>query len=243
MCTVTFVNAGNKIFLTSNRDEKYRRKPAVAPEAYSFPNGKIIYPKDADAGGTWFAAHENGNVIVLLNGAFVKHKPAPPYRHSRGLVILKLLQRYDVIEQFNKIDLENIEPFTLVIWYEGKLYESRWDGENKFLTEKDNMESHIWSSATLYDNDIVSKREEWFAEWLRENKLPIQDDIFHFHQFTGDGDRHNDLLMNRDGEVATVSITGVELSKDNALVKYLDLLQHKVYNEHIPLLKTITVNS
>jgi uncharacterized protein with NRDE domain len=243
MCTVTFVNAGNKIFLTSNRDEKHRRKPAIAPEAYSFPNGKIIYPKDADAGGTWFAAHENGNVIVLLNGAFVKHDPAPPYRHSRGLVILKLLQHDDVIDQLNKIDLENIEPFTLVIWYEGKLYESRWDGRHKFLTEKDNSESHIWSSATLYDDDIVSKREKWFAVWLRENKLPIQDDILHFHQFTGDGDKHNDLMMNRDGEVATVSITGIELSKDNALVKYLDLLQHKVYKEPIPLLKTAAFNS
>jgi uncharacterized protein with NRDE domain len=242
MCTVTFVNAGNKIFLTSNRDEKQRRKPAIAPEAYSFPNGKIIYPKDADAGGTWFAAHENGNVIVLLNGAFVKHEPAPPYRHSRGLVILKLMQHDNVVEQFDKINLENIEPFTLIIWFEEKLYESRWDGNNKFLAEKDKTKSHIWSSATLYNSEIVRKREDWFTDWLQQNKRPLQNDIFHFHQFTGDGDKNNDLLMNRDGEVATVSITGVELSKDNALVKYLDLPQHKVYNEHIPLLKTATAN-
>jgi hypothetical protein len=242
MCTVTFINTGGKIFLTSNRDEKHRRKPAIAPEAYSFINGKIIYPKDADAGGTWFAAHENGNVIILLNGAFVKHDSAPPYRHSRGLIILKLLQHNDVIEQFNKIDLENIEPFTLVIWFDGKLYECRWDGSDKFFTEKDNSVSHIWSSATLYDDNIVYKRKKWFAEWLSKNKLPVQDDIFHFHQFTGDGDKHNDLLMNRDGEVFTVSITGVEISKDTAFVKYLDLLQHKVYTEQIYLLKTAVVN-
>lgn len=243
MCTVTFVTAGDKIFLTSNRDEKYRRKPAIAPETYSFTNGNIIYPKDADAGGTWFAIHENGNVIVLLNGAFVKHDPLPPYRHSRGLVILKLLQHNDVIEEFNKIDLENIEPFTLVIWCDGKLYESRWDGHNKFLIEKDSTVSHIWSSATLYDRETVCKREEWFAAWLCENKLPVPDDIFHFHQFTGDGDKHNDLLMNRDGEVCTVSITGVELNSDTALVKYLDLVQHKEYNMHMSLLKIVSVNS
>lgn len=243
MCTVTFVNAGDKIFLASNRDEKYRRKPAIAPEAYSFGNGNIIYPKDADAGGTWFAIHENGNIIVLLNGAFVKHDPVPPYRHSRGLVILKLLQHSDVIGELNKIDLDNIEPFTLVIWCDGKLYESRWDGSNKFLAEKDSMTSHIWSSVTLYDGETVSKREEWFADWLRENKLPVLDDIFHFHQFTGDGDKHNDLLMNRDGEIFTVSITGVELAGDTAIVKYLDLVQHNVYNEHISLLKTVSVNS
>ncbi len=243
MCTVTFVNAGDKIFLTSNRDEKHRRKQAIAPKVYSFANGNIIYPKDTDAGGTWFAVHENGNVIVLLNGAFVKHDPLPPYRHSRGLVILKLLQHNDVIEEFNKIHLENIEPFTLVIWCDGKLYESRWDGSNKFLAEKDNTASHIWSSATLYDSETVSKREEWFAAWLRENKLPVPDDIFNFHQFTGDGDKHNDLLMNRDGEVSTVSITGVELSGDTALVKYFDLVQDKVFSEHISFLKTVSVNS
>ena len=31
--------------------------------------------------------------------------------------------------------------------------------------------------------------------------------FFNFHRFTGDGDRHNDLMMNRDGKVGTVSIT------------------------------------
>jgi uncharacterized protein with NRDE domain len=243
MCTVTFINAGNSIFLTSNRDEKYRRKPAIAPEVYSFPNGNIIYPKDADAGGTWFAVHQNGNVIVLLNGAFVKHDPTPPYRHSRGLVILKLLQHDNAIEQFTKIDLASIEPFTLIIWYNEKLYECRWDGKNKFVMEKDKTASHMWSSATLYNKEIVSKREEWFARWLQQNKLLAQGDIFHFHQFTGDGDKQNDLLMNRDGEVATVSITGVELSQSAAVVKYLDLIHHNVYTEHISLLKAVALHS
>jgi hypothetical protein len=31
---------------------------------------RITYPKDADAGGTWIAKHENGNAVVLLNGGF-----------------------------------------------------------------------------------------------------------------------------------------------------------------------------
>ncbi|MEJ0104485.1 MAG: hypothetical protein WDO19_18810 [Bacteroidota bacterium] len=39
---------------------------------------KSNFPKDGNAGGTWFAVHENGNVIVLLNGGFKFHESAPP---------------------------------------------------------------------------------------------------------------------------------------------------------------------
>ncbi|MEJ0104483.1 MAG: hypothetical protein WDO19_18800 [Bacteroidota bacterium] len=48
-----------------------------------------------------------------------------------------------------------------------------------------------------------------------------------FHQFTGDGDNHNDLAMNRDGKVFTVSITGVEIADQKAMMTYLDLLNNK----------------
>ena len=84
MCTVTYIPTKEHVYLTSNRDEKNWRTDALAPEVYEFSSGKIIYPKDGDAGGTWIAAHENGNVVVFLNGGFVAHTPAPPYRKSRG---------------------------------------------------------------------------------------------------------------------------------------------------------------
>src|ERR1044071_9417826 len=110
MCTVTFIPAGDKIYLTSNRDEKYWRSEALAPAAYQFPSGKILFPKDGDAGGTWMAVHENGNAIVFLNGGFTSHTPQPPYRKSRGLILLDLIESTAAYNSFLAINLNNIEP-------------------------------------------------------------------------------------------------------------------------------------
>src|SRR3982751_4082457 len=112
MCTVTYIPANGKIFLTSNRDEKSRRFPAVPPQAYDFLSGRIYFPKDTNAGGTWIAVHENGNALVLLNGGFTFHESKPPYRLSRGLILLDLLQHESPFDYFRSINLDEIEPFT-----------------------------------------------------------------------------------------------------------------------------------
>ena len=48
-------------------------------------------------------------------------------------------------------------------------------------------------------------------------------EIIQFHLSAGDGDTNNDLCMNRDGKMLTVSITAMEISKDKSIMKYLDL--------------------
>ncbi len=55
------------------------------------------------------------------------------------------------------------------------------------------------------------------------NPEPDGNAIMHFHQFTGDGDKHNDLLMDRDGAVGTVSVTQLQLQAGGATMQYLDL--------------------
>src|SRR5690606_29868760 len=160
--------------------------------------GNILFPKDRDAGGTWAAIHENGNTIIFLNGGFVRHEPQPPYRKSRGLVLLDLIDSPSPTETFHKLNLDQIEPFTAVIVESGSLFECRWDGNNARTAIKDNRVPHIWSSVTLYDDQVIAKREHWYRQWLQQIPEPGQEDIFHFHQFTGDGDGHNDLRMNRD---------------------------------------------
>src|SRR5690348_8239035 len=116
MCTVTYIPGRGKIFLTSNRDEKSLRRQAVAPKQYTHNGKRLVYPKDADAGGTWIAMHENGNAAILLNGEFMNHIPAPPYRRSRGLIFLDVITHEMPVRNFLKIDLDNIEPFTLVMF-------------------------------------------------------------------------------------------------------------------------------
>ena len=241
MCTVTFIPVKEKIFITSNRDEKQCRLSAIPPSVYRFSSGKILFPKDSNAGGSWFAVHENGNAIVLLNGGWEKHEPRLAYKKSRGLVLLDLIDSEKPFHRFLKYDLENIEPFTAIIWENGYLYEARWDGIQKYPDQLNGKLAHIWSSVTLYDEDARDRRKSWFARWLQENPEPMRDAILHFHQFSGEGDPQNDLMMNRNDIVFTVSITSVALAEGNASMKYISRgdQQSSLYN--IALHKPIPV--
>lgn len=230
MCTVTYIPLNKKAFFTSNRDEKSWRNPAVPPQAYPSLTGKIFYPKDANAGGTWVAIHENGNVIVLLNGAFTFHDSNPPYRKSRGLILLDLLEQESPVHFFHTINLEGIEPFTLVLWQGKELFECLWDGKKIYSNRIDESVPHIWSSVTLYNEEITAKRKGWFEDWLKSRDQFSLEEILHFHQFTGDGDLYNNLTMNRDGKIFTFSITAIELGDTNAQITYLDLPENKTYH-------------
>lgn len=233
MCTVTITPVREKFFITSNRDEKNLRKTAVPPAVYEFESGKIIFPKDGNAGGSWIAMHENGNAAVLMNGAFEKHISQPPYRLSRGKIFLHVIASENPVRRFDRLNLERIEPFTLVIIEKGDLYECRWDGTKKYCRQLRNYRSYIWSSATLYDEETVRKREQWFGAFLNKNPVPTQEDILHFHQFSGDGDKNNDLQMERTGLYSTVSITSILLTADRGSMKYLDLKDGKLYERKI----------
>lgn len=239
MCTVTFIPSGDKIFITSNRDEKHWRSSAIVPTVYAGETGRLLYPKDGDAGGTWIAAHENGNAIVFLNGGFIRHTPEPPYRKSRGLILLDLINSPNPVMAFTTMPLHQIEPFTAVLWNAGQLFECRWDGEQKYTTRLSVSQPHIWSSATLYDEAVVEKRKSWFRKWLQQHQQPSPDDILHFHQFTGDGDAHNDLRMNRNGQVFTVSVTLMALTDETTQMHYLDLKNNTTFKQQLTVEKSM----
>jgi len=233
MCTVTYIPTKDGIFLTSNRDEKSWREPAIPPKAYPFESGSILFPKDANAGGTWIAAHENGNAIVFLNGAFESHTSAPPYKKSRGIVLLDLINSNSPFNSFHTVNLNNIEPFTAIIFDQGYLYECRWDGLQKHRETLNQEDRHIWSSSTLYDLQVREKRKGWFDEWLKKTPQIALNDILQFHRFTGDGDRNNDLMMDRDGKVGTVSITSLHLAGQKISMHYLDVQTNERYTHDL----------
>ena len=227
MCTVTYIPLQNKVLLTSNRDEKGTREKALQPGITSYGNKKLLFPKDAQAGGTWIAASDAGSIMVLLNGGFIKHEPAAQYRKSRGLIFLDILTEEKAIPAFKKIHLLGIEPFTLVIWEDDKLFECRWSGEEKYIREMDATKPHIWSSVTLYTSDIIHKREQWFNEWLTKYPQPTVSDILSFHLFGGEGDKENDIRMNRNNTMFTVSVTSVECNRNKAVMHYEDLVSRQ----------------
>jgi hypothetical protein len=224
MCTVSFVPVKDRFIFTSSRDEKLTRKKAITPVAQRQGEYYLIYPKDGDAGGTWIVMKENGDCAVLLNGAFLPHKANPPYRRSRGLILLDIIGETRPSQFLVKINLKGIEPFTLILMDSGSLYEFRWDGNERYCKQLSIHRPHIWSSATLYDGLVIKKREQWFAAFLNACPNPTQQDVLNFHRFSGDGDKANDLLMKRENVYSTVSITSLFLTAERGSMKYLDVL-------------------
>lgn len=228
MCTITYLPLSRSSFiLTSNRDEGHFRKIALPPEKYKVHNTDVYFPKDMDAYGTWFAAAEKKFTVCIMNGAFVPHEHRPPYRISRGIMLLDFFLYNNVHDFISQYKFEGIEPFTLLIFEQSPatcIHEIRWNEKQIYLATKDATVPLIWSSAQLYSKEVIQQREEWFAAWLQVNKKFTMDRIINFHKTGGTGDSNTNLLMNRDGKVFTVSITSVKRGEKESLMRYEDLI-------------------
>ena len=230
MCTVTFLPKGpSSYILTSNRDETPKRA-ADHPAMYERYGHQLFFPKDPLAGGTWIVTDKQRFTLCLLNGAFVNHKRTPPYRLSRGQMVLEFF-KYANVEQFlEDYNFEGIEPFTLVMVETAdsiQLTELVWDGESPHIRRLDANEAYIWSSATLYPKEIASQRAGWFEEWLASHNDFEQQQIMDFHRSGGRGDLWNNFVMKRGDNLQTVSITSIQKTEDFHMV-YDDLMSESL---------------
>jgi len=222
MCTVSFIPVKNGFYFTTNRDEKESRKPAIKPARHIFNNHELFYPKDSDACGTWVAMKNNTDAAILLNGAFKNHSPDYPYRQSRGIILLELFSTDNPSVTFKKIYLDKIEPFTLILFENDRLYEIRWDGSKKHFKELD-LKPQTWCSVTLYNEASIKIKEDLFNVFIKSNPAPSLNDILQFHKkadfakFQIEQSGNNNILY------STVSITNIHINNQRAQMYYSDL--------------------
>lgn len=235
MCTVTYVPQADRGFiLTSNRDEAPHRSPKNITQTQLFQQD-MLFPRDEGAGGTWIATSDKNRVVCLLNGAFVKHQHHPPYQKSRGLMVLEAFE-YQRLADFTKnYDFCNMEPFTFILCEGEELLELRWDGSQKYIKELNHQSMHIWASATLYSPEVQQKRVKWFEAWQDKHLEYHPDKILDFHRTAGDGDPWNDVIMNRNGIVQTVSITQIINNGAEIRMHYHDLVNDNLKQAKITL--------
>lgn len=229
MCTVSYIPLDTGIVLTSNRDENALRPAALAPQVELTDGLALTYPKDPISGGSWIAATCNGDVAVLLNGAFENHKKKSQYGTSRGAILLAIIQSCQPVQRFRDLDLSEVENFTLLLIANAKLFECRWDGQQKHLLIKDEKEPHIWSSVTLYNELAQANRSKWFMDWVKSEAPLNQMKIIDFHRYAGGNDRENGLVIARENGISTLSITSVELTQKHTHLRYYDLKNEKNY--------------
>ncbi|MAP79776.1 MAG: hypothetical protein CL526_01685 [Aequorivita sp.] len=224
MCTVTFIpqNATN-FTLTSNRDEAPGRETKM-PQIYTEDGIKLMYPKDAVAGGTWIGVSDKNRIVTLMNGGFKPHKRQPYYRKSRGLVVKDLLETTDLKREIKNYNFDEIEPFTAVLveWDNNlQLYQLVWDGAKYHFSEEP-LAPQIWSSSPLYSQEMKKMRESWFSEFLFKTVNPTADEILQFHKSAGNDDLSTNLIIDR-GFVKTKSITQISCKNNLVRMNYEDL--------------------
>ncbi len=227
MCTLTFLPLENNNFiLTSNRDENKSRE-TLPPEKYTEKGVDLFFPKDKMAGGTWIGVSSRKRFVCLLNGAFKNHIKRDNYKYSRGIIVKEILINDDFLDYIEFVNLDNIEPFTLVIvdfsLNDVVLYELIWD-ENKKHFKKLEAKPRIWSSSSLYSENVKIDRKKWFEKWLRENQSSKKS-ILEFHHSQNE-DIEQSILMKRP-YVETVSITSIYKINGEITIDYEDLVRNK----------------
>jgi len=239
MCTVTIIPKGkNDFVLTSNRDEAPNRR-SLPPEIYAINKTKMMFPKDELAGGTWIGVSEKNRLICLLNGGFICHERKADYRMSRGVVVNDLLASDNVVDSIENYNLDDVEPFTLVIadWNTNlKFLELVWDGTQKHLTELP-IESKIWSSSTLYSEEMKKERLKWFNEFKIANELHAVS-MMNFHNTAGQDNKDYGVIMDRHF-VKTTSITQVEKREDVVEMRFNNLESKNVSVKTFKLQQTV----
>lgn len=232
MCTVTIIPISKSEFvLTSNRDEAPHRT-SLKPEVHIISDAQILFPKDKMAGGSWIGVSNKNRVLCVLNGGFVRHQRQDEYRLSRGVVLRDLLACKTIDEAITNYNLEGVEPFTLVIadWnIKLRFLELVWDGYEKHFTELP-LEAKMWSSSTLYSEDMKQERQQWFEDFKKSHELNAES-LMNFHEKTETNNADYGVIMDR-GFVKTTSITQVKKDNDNIIMSFNNLQNHSK-SEHL----------
>lgn len=236
MCTVTYIPLSlDQFVFSSNRDEAPRRSPDHLTTVRRWGQ-EILFPPDPQ-GGTWLATSDSGRIACLLNGAFEAHRRRPPYRKSRGLVVLDVFSYPNLYGFCNEYQLEGIEPFTLIIRDPKGFVELRWDGTKKHLTDLQPDGLYLWSAAMLYPRAKRYDRQAWFREWQEATPRYDLASIRAFHRHGGAPDPWYGFIMNRGNWVRTVSISHLHQQLEKTHFYYEDLLRQQDIHQDLILNK------
>lgn len=228
MCTVLYIPLENGFIISSNRDESPVRPAASFPMKFSSDSLRYLCPVDAKAGGTWIGINSHDDVLILLNGAYETH-PFGVYGKSRGLIVREFLSKSVSISDWKEIELDGIEPFTLVVKIKKSLKEWVWDGQFKYQVEYALDKPAIWSSSTLYTKEMKEDRKAYFLNWW--NNVKEKNTASVLNLLESHPDTLNGYIMNRVGRVQTLSISIIEKKGNSVSFFYKDLLNSNQKNQ------------
>ena len=235
MCILSIAKSEQGIVITSNRDEQRTRKHSLTPEFIQHGTRKTILARDAQAHGTWFLTDNKGRIAVLLNGAFECHVPTPPYRESRGIILLNLFQEEDFKSTFLSYNLNKVEPFQLIYLDKNQSFQCVWDGNQKHLFEIDLTTPQVFFSPTLYTKEQQEvKREHFYTEISAFERLNAEW-LLDYHSNHQNLTSDSNFFMSREYHT-TKSISQVEIGASQSRYVHWqawDNQRHEHLLEHV----------
>ena len=206
MCSLTIFKDidSNDVYFTHNRDESiHRHLPNDGLHLISNQEQSILMPIDPISQGTWIGTTKN-RTAAILNGYQVKHLRKPTYRSSRGLIIPQLLRSESFLAFIHSSDFTDIEPFTLLVYDTGVIYESGWDGQNFHYKQLDPDQLHYYASPTLYSPEVIDSRKQLF-----EGKRLTPKSVLDIHVARGK-DHHHFLNVKFSEVLMSISVSQIK---------------------------------
>jgi hypothetical protein len=117
------------------------------------------------------------------------------------------------------------------LFQEKKLYQLRWNGAKKSTVDLEIDKNYVWSSSTLYSKEIREQRSSWFYAFLDSNSEITETKMLHFHRYTESDNNDHGLVINRNDELKTLSITQSVIEKNKVMIHHLDLIAAKKYSK------------
>lgn len=164
MCTLAWGSDGRACWSVFNRDERLGRPVAGPPSLQPGPNGPLLFARDPEGGGTWFAGSLHGFAVALLN-----HYPACPERspaglRSRGLLVLDLAGGSSMAsarERLSRCSLSRYAPFHLLVLGLEQADGWTWDGQHLRASRPPDT---FWTTSSWEPQQVVSWRREWWRK-------------------------------------------------------------------------------
>jgi len=221
VCTVTWIQDGDRYSLFCNRDELRTRQPSLPPRNHQGNRTRFLAPTDGEAGGTWIAVNEYGLSLCLLNDYRSTPRNSTGDLTSRGHLVRDLVQATDfeaLRQLWPRVDLQRFRPCKILALVPGQkacLY--GWNGDKPSL-EQENVRPPLCSSS-FDDSGAARSRGELLEGFSVRQDLEPRKRHLRFHQSHLPEKGPYSVCMHRPDAV-TVSFTLVEVDPAGVSMAY-----------------------
>ena len=224
MCSFSWREFDQGIFIAFNRDESIKRAKAKLPEVYIEQGKRFLMPVDPDAGGSWICVNQAGLVFALLNNYQGQVKAPSNSLISRGQIIKSLALTDDIAqarEYLTSLNLELFQPFSLMLISDKAKCMWQYDGKTPILNEYP-LPAHFFSSAHPQAKQVLQERLDVANNW----PIATEQDLVDLHRShdannraVAEEDRTFSICMHHE-KGHTQSLSLISVNETEAIFKY-----------------------